>query len=770
MTSQKQSQFTAVTSVSDTDYIPIFGSGTNEKILKTDLFTQIKDETQIFIYPTTELLQAADLVADPDFPIYVRNEETEYRLYKITTLAAVVDDIELDNGTTATYQHEYRDLGFIIGPDPGVDNALVLFDGVTGDLVKTGVVPTAAGNAFLTVPNAAAITFPRKNADNTVTMRSAAEYKTDLSLNNVDNTSDANKPVSVSQQAALDLKVTGPASATDSVVALFNGITGKLIKAGTSMADYLDAFLVTLYNIFPRKVNTWADIATTSVIGAGQLFNLSQHTSSGLGGGPLMAFSGSVADDGIIQKNALGGFYLKRIQYQGIVPEMAGAIGNGIANDTTSVQLALNYCTLNNRPLKPMGSYLLLSELTIPQNTAPGNAYGVTIEGGGSTWNNVSVFYAQHNGAAILNLKGANGCSISGMKFKSDPTTYPKCGIVLGRDANVDSCGWHNIRRNWIDGNFSVAGAYSIGSEENVWSDNFIQITGGGAKYGFYSCISDALSVDSLPTGSNIANSINRMHIWNWQAISDSACIYLECGEAMGSWTFNDCYCIPKSGSYYQINMGTEWADAPLGGFSFINCGGEIYSPISPWTDTPGQVFRISSGLNLTLKGLNILGGRGQLINSGGTRKILNVDSNVTLLKPNIVVAPLEDSSISFTIVRNKVNDGVFDVSDSSKWTALTFLNTWVNSFGAPYAPAAFQVDNTGTLRLRGTVTNAGAGVSNIAQLPPGFEPLYNMFFPTRDGIANAELLLLPSGILQLNAGTGGDVDLSPVSFKLTGA
>lgn len=520
-----------------------------------------------------------------------------------------------------------------------------------------------------------------------------------------------------------------------------------------------------------KTVDTFADLEDTPAIADGVVVYLTQHTSDGLGGGEFIADSGTVTSDNGTQINsATGGRYWRRINYTYVTPEMFGAIGDGIVDDTSSVQASINYCVLNSKPLLPNATYLLTAQITIPQNTSPGSAYGITIQGGSSTWSNVAVFYARHTQAAILNLKGANGCSISGIKLQSDPATYPKCGIVAGRDVNVDSCGWHNIRRVWIDGNFSVAGIYSIASEENIWSDIFIQITGGGAKYGFYSCINDALGVDSLPGSSNIANSINRLHIWNYQAISDSACVYLECGEAMGSWTFTDCYCIPKSGSYYQINLGSVSATAPLGGFSFINCGGEIYNPISPWNDTPANVFRISSAANLTLKGLQILGGRGQLINAGGTRKILNVDSNVTLLKPNIVVAPLEDSTVGFTVVRNKVNDGIFDVSDSSKWTALSFLNTWTNSYGAPYAPAAFQVDNSGTLRFRGTVTNASAGVSNIAQLPPGFEPLYNMFFPTRDGVANAELLLLTSGILQLNVGTGGEVDLNTVSFKLTGA
>lgn len=101
----------------------------------------------------------------------------------------------------------------------------------------------------------------------------------------------------------------------------------------------LAAFLVTLYNIFPRKINTWADIATTSVVGAGQLFTLAQHTSGGLGGGTLMAFAGSVTDDGGLQKNSsTPGFYLKRIFNGPVTPAMYGALGDNSTNDLSVCQ------------------------------------------------------------------------------------------------------------------------------------------------------------------------------------------------------------------------------------------------------------------------------------------------------------------------------------------------------------------------------------------------------------------------------------------------
>jgi hypothetical protein len=73
--------------------------------------------------------------------------------------------------------------------------------------------------------------------------RSMAQLKTDLALSksdvglgSVDNTSDLNKPISTATQAALDLKVTGPASSTDNSLVRFDGTTGKLIQTGSGVS------------------------------------------------------------------------------------------------------------------------------------------------------------------------------------------------------------------------------------------------------------------------------------------------------------------------------------------------------------------------------------------------------------------------------------------------------------------------------------------------------------------------------------------------------
>ena len=69
-------------------------------------------------------------------------------------------------------------------------------------------------------------------------LASASAARTNLGLGNVDNTSDLNKPISTATQTALDLKVTGPASATANEIPRYNGTTGKLIKgSGITIAD-----------------------------------------------------------------------------------------------------------------------------------------------------------------------------------------------------------------------------------------------------------------------------------------------------------------------------------------------------------------------------------------------------------------------------------------------------------------------------------------------------------------------------------------------------
>lgn len=105
------------------------------------------------------------------------------------------------------------------------------------------------------------------------------------------------------------------------------------------------------------KISTWADIATTSVTALGQIFTLAQHTSGGLGGGNLISKAGSVTDNNITRKNsATPGFYLERVDIGYVTPQMAGAMGDGVANDCDPLRYAI---AASKNIYLPEGTYLV---------------------------------------------------------------------------------------------------------------------------------------------------------------------------------------------------------------------------------------------------------------------------------------------------------------------------------------------------------------------------------------------------------------------------
>lgn len=113
--------------------------------------------------------------------------------------------------------------GDVVGPASSTDNAIVRFDSTAGKLIQNSVVTIAdtsgniAGVGTLnthTIPggtdtltlNNATQTLINKTLTAPVVNSPTGIVKGDVGLGNVDNTSDANKPVSTAQQTALDLK------------------------------------------------------------------------------------------------------------------------------------------------------------------------------------------------------------------------------------------------------------------------------------------------------------------------------------------------------------------------------------------------------------------------------------------------------------------------------------------------------------------------------------------------------------------------------------
>jgi len=346
--SKKKSEFIAINRVPDDYSFNVFGNGVDREIPKPDLFAQIKDESfSPFIYPTIELLQNADLEADEDNPTWVRCKETEYRLYQITNLAPGVDDIALDNGNTATYQLEYRDVGFVIGPDVSVAGSLAIFTDTGGAQLDDLLVPTNAGKAFMQAADGASVSFPRKNADNTVSMLGASTYF------------DAIKQVSAVGYSGT-IETASNAStlaqvATDEAVTPANLAALKASNAET-MAGTDDTKYITSENLQakiddelsdkPTVIENFSALASTPVV-VGRTYYLKEyHAGTGKGGGELEAYASTdTPNNGTIFASGTTGVRLKRLGADSAgKTSWFGCRLDGTTDDTVAMQAAIDYC------------------------------------------------------------------------------------------------------------------------------------------------------------------------------------------------------------------------------------------------------------------------------------------------------------------------------------------------------------------------------------------------------------------------------------------
>lgn len=123
--------------------------------------------------------------------------------------------------------------GDVVGPASAVNNDLAAFDTASGKLIKDSGLQadtdgTLAANSDAKLPTQKAVKSYAQPLDPDLTtiagftpsnddiiqrkvgawvVRSMAQLRTDLAINNVDNTSDANKPISTATQTALDAKL-----------------------------------------------------------------------------------------------------------------------------------------------------------------------------------------------------------------------------------------------------------------------------------------------------------------------------------------------------------------------------------------------------------------------------------------------------------------------------------------------------------------------------------------------------------------------------------
>lgn len=438
-----------------------------------------------------------------------------------------------------------------------------------------------------------------------------------------------------------------------------------------------------------------------------------------------------------------------------------GAVGDGSANDTVTIKNAISSMSVFGGTLYvPPGIYKVTETIYLPS--------GVTLQGAGSFQATASIRYGastlfcSHTGAAMVSLKGANGCSLRDIALVGDQLAKPKTGLCLGRSTSA-SAGHHQIDNVSITGWFTVAAIYSIASEENEMRKVFTWNFGGDAPYGLVSSTQDIFGVDSLVTSTNIHNTYSNVIMYVTSSLSSAAGIFLQTSNDMGNIAFNNCYIIPYAGVYVRISNGALGdGKAAFGPITFNGTSGEIFSG-----GNPKMGIYVTASVPVTLAGLSVVGCRFQLpANAGGDVYDILVDDNVTLTNPHIVIQPPEAFPYAESKVRaDKVKGGIVSVGRRNEWTNASLLNSWANELGAPYPAASYNVSPTGEVALRGVISN-GSGV--MFTLPDGIRPANSLIFSTTSSTGIGRILVTSAGNVSLLSGATSAVDLSPVRFRVS--
>src|SRR5690606_19577298 len=198
----KISQFTAGSTLTGQTKYSSLQDGLNKTFTLDQMLEKVAEVygASFRVYEFESELVASDIAIGE----YALVEETSYGLYKITSNAATGNDISLDSGFTATWENQLG--GFVIGPASSTDDAIALYDGTSGALLKDGpaisslaLASDVATNTLAIANNFAAISVNATNistnstniTNNTddishINSKSVADYAAALNLNPAD--------------------------------------------------------------------------------------------------------------------------------------------------------------------------------------------------------------------------------------------------------------------------------------------------------------------------------------------------------------------------------------------------------------------------------------------------------------------------------------------------------------------------------------------------------------------------------------------------------
>lgn len=266
-----------------------------------------------------------------------------------------------------------------------------------------------------------------------------------------------------------------------------------------------------------------------------------------------------------------------------------GAVGNGVANDVTAIQNALDAVSDGGTILFPIGTYKINSALLFYSNQTLLFEDGATILQGVGTMDNLLRTYSE---STWTGYNGVHDCVIRGGTF--DGGTYTTNNTLVGishaKNITFENCTFKNAYGTWH--NLEINSSYNVkvincdfeGSRKTGINGEMLQIDGAGSasyypwenvnmdgtvsKYiDIEGCIfHDSTVVPAIGNHSNMAHKFVRIHdcIFDGLTSSRGAINFVSNMTDIDIYdnTFNGCTTgIGSSGATYYIH-GNRFVDA----------------------------------------------------------------------------------------------------------------------------------------------------------------------------------------------------------------
>ena len=273
-------------------------------------------------------------------------------------------------------------------------------------------------------------------------------------------------------------------------------------------------------------------------------------------------------------------------------------------NVAVGVQAAMDYADTVQKPVYfPSGTYRCDAMLTVNQA-----AYATGRSFIGDNYSD-SIIYANHTDKAAWSMVGCVSNVVSRIRFQGGDTSYPKCGILVGRSSGA-SAGWHTFSSVSVFNNFSVAGIYNVASEGNGWYDLFLIVT--NAKYGMYVGGSDLEGIGGLTASTMVGQQCYNASIYLSSGSNTVAAVYVLGALGTGNLNWYGGYFVTNQNSYITIHTGLQDGNDTGGPICFYGVSGE---PTTGTAITAVKLTAATGGVylhQLTIINCNFL------VNAGG--------------------------------------------------------------------------------------------------------------------------------------------------------